>query len=92
MIVPCDAPFRVLSIVQQASSLFELRSQLSLCSVVSKREGTVLHLFNDLHIYHINCISLLTTFGKPDFNQYLRKARAVRYYTPSLSGWLWRNQ
>ena len=44
---------------------------------LSKVEGAVLYIFNDLHIYHIICISLLGIFEKFEYYQFLRKARAV---------------
>jgi len=50
--------------------------------LLSKREEAALHLFNDLHIYHIIFISLLNTFEYSDYYQNLRKARAVCRWPP----------
>jgi hypothetical protein len=44
---------------------------------LSKGEGAVLHILNQLYHYHINFISLLCIFGMADGYRYLRKARAV---------------
>jgi hypothetical protein len=45
--------------------------------LLSKGEEAVLHIFNQLHIYHINFSPLLITFVVANNYQHLRKARAV---------------
>jgi len=65
----CSANWRTL--------VLSIRYSASPSCSLSKKEGAVLHLFNQLHLYHIKFGSLLTTFEEHLFYQPLRKARAV---------------
>ena len=79
-------------------SAFVASHSSSFCSLLSRphpsspspsfdklwREGAVLHLFNELHNYHINFSSLLITFEVSDKYQPLRKARAVCWWPSPL--------
>ena len=49
---------------------------------LSKGEGAVLNIFNELHHYHIIFISLLNTFGDTDCYQHFRQAWAVHQQVP----------
>jgi hypothetical protein len=90
MIVPCDAPFRVLFFTQQTSpprTSFLTFSATRRISYLSKGEEAVLHIFNDLHNYQINFISLLNIFENTDRLRSHRKARAVfRWPSPLEKG------
>jgi hypothetical protein len=89
IIVPCSlhrvkrrALFIFLFFIELASSFFELRSQLLLCSVVSKGEGTALQILNELHNYHnlsrpkagSSFCFLFSILEVPDKNENLRIA------------------
>ena len=79
MIVPCVALFSCISLLSRPHPLIPAYRQAGF----SKRRRTVLHIFNDLHNYHIIFITLLNIFGDSDCYQNFREARAVYCSFPS---------
>jgi hypothetical protein len=95
----CGAPFRVLSAIEQASSLFPFSHH---CEQSEAREGTVLHytsklhklphqLYNAIqhfrkHCLHIIFITLLNTFGKHPLLSVSPKSKGCVWMASSFGG------